>query len=133
MSTAVLTDRLLPQRVDNTYRGCKLALWLFCAAGLMKLAMFLNSMFNGLREGITSLPLTVFEMKGVPAICRERIEAAVDAGGKHVAAPHEAWIAADPFRGGFKDDDPAVIFGTGQRNAGRMKRRETWRSGCRSY
>ena len=29
MSIAVLTDRLLPQRVDNTYRGYKLALWLF--------------------------------------------------------------------------------------------------------
>lgn len=29
MSAAVLTDRLRPQRVDNTYRGYKLALWLF--------------------------------------------------------------------------------------------------------
>jgi hypothetical protein len=50
----------------------------------------------------------------------------VVAGGKHVSAPHEAWIAADPFKGGFRvlitgphgfertvtfaiDDDPAVI------------------------
>jgi hypothetical protein len=57
---------------------------------------------------------------------RERIEAAVEAGGKHVAAPHEAWIAADPGRGdvrvlltgphGFErtirfaaDEEPAVI------------------------
>jgi hypothetical protein len=72
------------------------------------------------------MPLTVFESKGIPATRRERIEAAVEAGGKHVAAPHEAWIVADPFRGGFKvlitgprgfertvlcavDDDPAVI------------------------
>jgi hypothetical protein len=47
MSTAVLTDRLLPQRVDNTYRGYKLAIWLFGAVVLMKLAMSLNSIFNG--------------------------------------------------------------------------------------
>jgi hypothetical protein len=48
------------------------------------------------------------------------------AGSKHVSAPLEAWIAADPFKGGFRllitgshgfertvtlavDDDPAVI------------------------
>jgi hypothetical protein len=72
------------------------------------------------------MPLTVFDMKGVPGPRRERIEAAVVAGGKHVSAPHEAWIAADPFKGGFRilitgphglertvtfaiDDDPIVI------------------------
>lgn len=45
------------------------------------------------------MPLTVFDCKGIPATCRERIEAAVTAGGKHLNAPYEAWIAADPFRG----------------------------------
>jgi hypothetical protein len=72
------------------------------------------------------MPLTVFDVKGIPGHRRERIEAAVVAGGKHVSGPHEAWIAADPFRGGFRvlitgphgfertmtfalDDDPAVI------------------------
>ena len=57
---------------------------------------------------------------------RERIETAVVAGGRHTTGPHEAWIAADPFNGGFRvlitgpygfertvtfaiDDDPAVI------------------------
>ena len=47
-------------------------------------------------------------------------------GGKHATAPHEAWIATDPFKGGVRvlitgphgfertvtfaiDDDPAVI------------------------
>ena len=48
------------------------------------------------------MPLTVFDTKGIPANRRERIETAVEAGGRHVAGPHEAWIAADPFRGGFK-------------------------------
>jgi hypothetical protein len=72
------------------------------------------------------MPLTVFSVKGVPGNRRERIEAAVTAGGKHASGPHEAWIAADPFNGGFRvlimgphgfegtvtfamDDDAAVI------------------------
>jgi hypothetical protein len=71
------------------------------------------------------MPVTVFDVKGVPGHRRERIEAAVVAGGKHVDASYEAWIAGDPFRGGFRllitgphgfersvtpavDDDPAV-------------------------
>jgi len=72
------------------------------------------------------VPITVFDSKGIPATRRERIEAAVVAAGRQLTAPHEAWIAADPFRGGFKvlitgpnglertalfatDDEPAVI------------------------
>ena len=72
------------------------------------------------------MPLTVFDIKGVPGSRRERIEAAVVAGGRHASGPHEAWISADPFKGGFRvlitgphgfertvvfaiDDDPAVI------------------------
>jgi hypothetical protein len=46
--------------------------------------------------------LTVFDTKGIPATRRERIEAAVVAGGKHVSAPHETWIALDPFRNGVR-------------------------------
>jgi hypothetical protein len=48
------------------------------------------------------MPLTVFDCKGIPAIRRERIEAAVEAGGRHAAQPYEGWIAADPFRGGVR-------------------------------
>jgi hypothetical protein len=72
------------------------------------------------------MPLTVFDIKGVPGHRRERIETAVVAGGKHVSAPYEAWVATDPLKGGFRvlitgphgfertvafaiDDDPAVI------------------------
>jgi hypothetical protein len=72
------------------------------------------------------MPITVFDFKGLPGHRRERIEAAVIAGGKSASGPHEAWIAADPFKGGFRvlitgphgfertvvfaiDDDPAVI------------------------
>ena len=72
------------------------------------------------------MPLTVFQIKGVPGHRRERIEAAVVAGGRQATGPHEAWIATDPFRGGVKvlitgphgleravtfplDEDPALI------------------------
>jgi hypothetical protein len=48
------------------------------------------------------MPLTVFDIKGVPGARRERIEAAVVAGGRQTTGPHEAWIAADPFKGGFR-------------------------------
>jgi hypothetical protein len=72
------------------------------------------------------MPLTIFDCKGIPATRRERIEATVEAGGKHVAESFEGWIAADPFRGGVRvlitgpqgfersvmfsiDEDPIVI------------------------
>jgi hypothetical protein len=72
------------------------------------------------------MPLIVFECKGIPATRRERIEAAVEAGGRHVKEQYEGWIAADPFRDGVRvvitgpqgfertvlfalDEDPAVI------------------------
>jgi hypothetical protein len=48
------------------------------------------------------VPLIVFDLKGIPGRRRERIEAAVVAGGRHASGPHEAWIAADPFRGRVK-------------------------------
>lgn len=41
------------------------------------------------------MPLTIFDTKGISATRRERIEGAVEFGGKHLAAPHEAWIATD--------------------------------------
>jgi hypothetical protein len=72
------------------------------------------------------MPVTVFDIKGLPGHRRERIEAAIVTGGKHTQTPLEAWISADPFKGGFRvlmtgphgfertvtfaiDDDPAVI------------------------
>jgi hypothetical protein len=72
------------------------------------------------------MPLIVFDCKGIPATRRERIETAVEAGGRHVKEQYEGWIAADPLRGGVRvlitgpqgfersvlfalDEDPAVI------------------------
>jgi hypothetical protein len=75
---------------------------------------------------LVSMPLTVFDIKGIPSHRRERIEAAVVAAGRHAVGPHEAWITTDPrsiaFRvlitgpHGFErsvicamDEEPAVI------------------------
>jgi hypothetical protein len=72
------------------------------------------------------VPLTIFDIRGIPAHRRERIGAAVTAGGKTASTAYEGWIAADPFAGGFRvlitgphgfertvalalDDDAAVI------------------------
>ena len=49
-----------------------------------------------------TVPVIVFDTKGVPATRRERIEAAVQAGGKHLKQAYEAWITTDPFRGGVR-------------------------------
>ena len=48
------------------------------------------------------MPLTVFDIKGIPGHRRERIEAAVIAGGKDATGAHEAWIAADVLTCGVK-------------------------------
>jgi hypothetical protein len=78
------------------------------------------------RLQLCRMPLTIFDVKGIAGARRERIEAAVVAGGKHTSAPYEAWIAADPFKGGVRmvitgphgfqrtvtfalDEDPVVI------------------------
>jgi hypothetical protein len=42
-----MLDLLLPRTLDNTYRGRRLALWLLALIVFMKLAMSLNSIFNG--------------------------------------------------------------------------------------
>src|SRR5580704_8393033 len=87
------------------------------------------------------MPLTVFDIRGIPGNRRERIEAAVVAGCKHTSAPYEGWIAADPFKGGFRvlitggngfertvtfaiDDDPSRNRRTRARDAGMTARRK---------
>jgi len=77
-------------------------------------------------EKLPIVPITVFDIKGVPGSRRERIKGAVVAGGRHARGPHQAWITANPFHGGFHalitgpagfreecdlamDEDPSVI------------------------
>jgi len=49
-----------------------------------------------------TVPLLVFDTKGIPATRRERIQTAVEAGGNRMRESHEAWIASDPFRSGLR-------------------------------
>ena len=42
-----MLNKILPQRIDNTYRGHRLALWLFIPLLLMKTAIALGTIFNG--------------------------------------------------------------------------------------
>jgi hypothetical protein len=44
---ARIFNQLLPESFDNTYRGRKLALWLFALIVLMRVLMSLNSILNG--------------------------------------------------------------------------------------
>ena len=63
-------DQLFPQRVDNTYRGYKLALWLFALVVLMKVAMSLNSIFNGYSVATSAdgIPLDTFTSAGAQTV-----------------------------------------------------------------
>lgn len=67
---ARILNQLLPQQVDNTYRGHKLALWLFGLLMLMKLAMSLNSIFNGYSVATSAdgIPLETFPSGAAQAV-----------------------------------------------------------------
>ena len=61
-----MLQRILPQRVDNTFRGHWLALWLFGALVLAKGGIGLGTIFNG-RSAATSsdgIPLDTFSPAG---------------------------------------------------------------------
>ncbi len=57
-----MLNQLLPQRIDNTYRGYKLTLWLFGLVVLIKIGMSLNSIFNGyfVARSADGIPLDTF-------------------------------------------------------------------------
>src|SRR5882757_4853749 len=60
----------LPQRVDNTYRGTKLALWCLALVVLMKLGIGLNSIFNGsfVASSADGIPLNTFTPAGAQTV-----------------------------------------------------------------
>ena len=59
-------NQLLPQRIDNTYRGYRLALWLFGLLLVLKVVMSLNSIFNSYNVATTAdgIPLDSFTPAG---------------------------------------------------------------------
>jgi hypothetical protein len=63
-------NQLLPQRIDNTYRGYRLALWLFGLLLVLKVAMSLNSIFNGstIASSADGIPLDTFTPAGAQTV-----------------------------------------------------------------
>ncbi|HYL91086.1 MAG TPA: hypothetical protein VEU32_20210 [Burkholderiales bacterium] len=65
-----MLELLLPARVDNTYRGHKLALWLFGLAVLAKLAIGFGSVFNPYQAASKAdgIPLDTYPAAAAQAI-----------------------------------------------------------------
>lgn len=65
-----MLKQILPRSLDNIYRGHKLALWLFGLVVLMKVAMSVNSIFNGYEVATNAdgIPLDTFTPAGASAV-----------------------------------------------------------------
>src|SRR5438034_4863438 len=63
-------NQILPRQVDNTYRGRKLALWLFGLLVLMKAGISLGTIFNGYTAAGSAdgIPLDTFTPAGARAV-----------------------------------------------------------------
>ena len=57
-----MSNRLLPERIDNTYRGHTLALWLFGAVVAVKILQSVMVIFNGnsIARSADGIPLNTF-------------------------------------------------------------------------
>ena len=68
MHTAMF-DQILPRRVDNSYRGHTLALWLFGALVLMKTSIGVGTIVSGRNAAISAdgIPLDSFGPAGAQA------------------------------------------------------------------
>lgn len=62
-------SRLLPERIDNTFRGHPLALWLFVPVLLVKTGIGLGTIFNGraAAQSADGIPLETFGEAGAAA------------------------------------------------------------------
>jgi len=62
-------DRLLPLRADNSYRGHKLALWLFAVVVFMKTSIGMGTIFNGRNAAVSAdgIALDTFSTAGAQA------------------------------------------------------------------
>jgi hypothetical protein len=60
---------LLPQRIDNSYSGHRLALWIFAAIVFVKTSIGLGTIFNGRTAATTAdgIPLDDFSPAGTQA------------------------------------------------------------------
>ena len=67
---SAMLEQLLPPRVDNSYRGHKLALWLFALVVLAKLGIGFGSVFNGHEAASKAdgIPLDTFPPAATQAV-----------------------------------------------------------------
>jgi hypothetical protein len=65
-----MLDQLLPRRIDNSYRGHPLALWLFVAVVVLKTGIALGTIFNGrgAAQSADGIPLDRFGAGGAEAV-----------------------------------------------------------------
>ena len=65
-----MLSRILPQPIDNTYRGHRLAVWLLGAVVLMKTGIALGTLFNGrtAAQSADGIPLDRFGADGAQAV-----------------------------------------------------------------
>jgi hypothetical protein len=65
-----MLSRILPQPIDNTYRGPRLALWLFAAVLIAKTGIALGTIFNGrgAAQGADGIPLDSFGASGAETV-----------------------------------------------------------------
>jgi len=65
-----MLNRLLPRPADNTYRGYRLALWLFGILVLVKTIISINSMINGrdVASSADGIPLDTFSPDGARTV-----------------------------------------------------------------
>jgi hypothetical protein len=65
-----MTSPLLPRRADNDYRGRKVALWIFGLVVFVKLAIGVNSIFNGysVASSADGIPLDTYAPAGARTI-----------------------------------------------------------------
>jgi hypothetical protein len=65
-----MLNRILPQRIDNTYRGHPLALWLFVPVLAVKAGIALGAIVNGrgAAQSADGIPLDTFGAGGAEAV-----------------------------------------------------------------
>ena len=63
-------NKLLPQRVDNTYRGRKLALWVFAVVVAVKILQSVLVVFNGnsVVRSADGIPLDTYTPAGAQTV-----------------------------------------------------------------
>lgn len=65
-----MSNRILPPHADNTYRGRKLALWLFGLVVLMRASMSVGSIFRGyaVATGPDAIPLHTYPVAAAQTV-----------------------------------------------------------------